>query len=161
MKRLGSTVGMFAVSTLVLALASGQAQQFTGSTPQPMITAPVSETNLVRLPGSVRPEANAVNDRGIVPDTLPMEHMLLQLRRPPAQEQALKRLIDQQHDPASPNYHRWLTPEQFGTQFGPAPSESTRAAWRSIFPVPLAKSARPSIRKSTTSWLGARATSRT
>src|SRR5260370_4293406 len=123
MKRLGSTVGMFAVSTLVLALApSGQAQQFTGSTPQPMITAPVSETNLVRLPGSVRPEANAVNDRGIVPDTLPMEHMLLQLRRPPAQEQALKRLIDQQHDPASPNYHRWRTPEQFGTQFRPAPS---------------------------------------
>src|SRR5712672_2065414 len=124
MKRLGSTVGMFAVSMLVLALdPSGQAQQFTGSTPQPMITAPVSETNLVRLPGSVRPEANAVNDRGLVPDTLPMEHMLLQLRRPPAQEQALKQLIDQQHDPASPNYHRWLTPDEFGTRFGPAASD--------------------------------------
>ncbi len=88
-----------------------------------MITAPVSDTILVRLPGHIRPEANAVNDRGIVPDTLPMEHMLLQLRRSPAQEQALTQFIDQLHDPASPNYHRWLTPDQFGAQFGPATSD--------------------------------------
>jgi hypothetical protein len=45
-----------------------------------MITAPVSESNLVRLPGNTRPGANAANDRGRVADNLAMEHMLLQLR---------------------------------------------------------------------------------
>ncbi len=119
--------GVFAVAALVLVSEPySQAQQFGGSTAPPMITAPVSDTNLVRLPGNVRPEANAVNDRGIVPDTLPMEHMILELRRSPAQEQALRQLIDQLHDPASPNYHKWLTPDQFGAQFGPAASDTQK-----------------------------------
>jgi len=52
-----------------------------------MITAPIVEANLVRLSGNTRPEANAANDRGRVADNLPMEHMMLQLRRPAAQEQ--------------------------------------------------------------------------
>ena len=88
-----------------------------------MITRPVVEANLVRLFGNTRPEANAANDLGRVADNLPMEHLLLQLRRPAAQEQALTQLIDQLHDPHSPNCHRWLTPNQFGTQFGPAASD--------------------------------------
>jgi len=62
---------------------------------QPIITQPVVEANLGRLFGNTRSEANAANDRGRVPDNLPMEHLLLQLRRPPVQEQALTQLIDQ------------------------------------------------------------------
>ena len=54
---------------------------------------------------------------------MPMPHMLLQLRRPPAQEQALQTLIEQLHDPSSPNYHQWLSAEQLGAQFGPAASD--------------------------------------
>jgi subtilase family serine protease len=88
-----------------------------------MITQPIVESILTRLFGNTRPEANSVNDRGRLPDGLPMEHMLLQLKRPQAQEQALTKLIDQLHDPRSANYHRWLTPNQFGTQFGPAASD--------------------------------------
>jgi Pro-kumamolisin, activation domain len=54
---------------------------------------------------------------------MPMPHMLLQLRCPAAQEQALTTLIDQRHDPNSPNYHQWLSAEQLGAQFGPAASD--------------------------------------
>ncbi len=90
---------------------------------RPMITQSIVEANLIRLFGNVRPEATAANDRGRVPDNFSMEHMLLQLKRPPAQEQALNRLIDQMHDPASPNFQRWLSPDQFGAQFGPAASD--------------------------------------
>jgi subtilase family serine protease len=92
----------------------------------PLITQPIVETSLVPLFGNVRPEANSSNDRGRVPDSLPMEHMFLQLQRPAAQEQALKQLIDALHDPRSPNFHRWLTPSQFGAQFGPAPADIER-----------------------------------
>jgi hypothetical protein len=89
----------------------------------PLITQAIVESNLVTLAGNVRPEANAANDRGPVLDDFAMGHMFLQLQRPAAQEQALRGLIDQMHDPASPNYHQWLTPNQFGAQFGLAPSD--------------------------------------
>ena len=29
----------------------------------------------------------------------------------------------QQHDPNSPNFHKWLTPQEFGQKFGPAESD--------------------------------------
>ena len=59
-----------------------------------------------------------------------MEHIFLQLQRPAAQEQALKQLIDQLHDPNSANFHRWLSPSQFGAQFGPASSDIQQVtAW--------------------------------
>ena len=59
-----------------------------------------------------------MNDRGAVADDFQMEHMLLQLQRPPEQEQALKQFIDQLHDPGSPNFHQWLTAQEFGERFG-------------------------------------------
>ena len=85
-----------------------------------LITQSVDEFNRVRLPGNTRPEANAQNDRGAVTDDLAMDHLLLQLRRPSAQEKALDEFLAQQQTQGSPNFHRWLTPEQFGAQFGPA-----------------------------------------
>jgi hypothetical protein len=42
----------------------------------------------------------------------------LVLKSSPKQEQALKMLLDQQQDKRSPNYHRWLTPDEFGVAFG-------------------------------------------
>ena len=49
-----------------------------------------------------------------------MNRMLLVLKRSPEQEHALRTLLDDQQDKASPRYHKWLTPDRIGTQFGPA-----------------------------------------
>ena len=49
--------------------------------------------------------------------------MQLQLRRPAAREEAVKALIEQLHDPKSPNFHHWLTAAEFGAQFSPAASD--------------------------------------
>jgi hypothetical protein len=99
--------------------------------PQPLITQPINEANLVVLPGNTRPEAkNPANDRGIVPDSLPLPHLMLQLRRPAARELALDALIGQLHDPHSPNFHRWLESSEVGAQFGPATSDiQTITGW--------------------------------
>jgi subtilase family serine protease len=35
----------------------------------------------------------------------------------------LERLIEEQQDLASPNYHRWLTPAEFTARFGPTPQD--------------------------------------
>jgi pseudomonalisin len=47
-----------------------------------------------------------------------MERILLQLSSSPEQEAALEQLLADQQDPKSPRYHAWLSPEQFGEQFG-------------------------------------------
>jgi subtilase family serine protease len=48
-----------------------------------------------------------------------MERILLVLQTSPEQEAALEQLIADQHDPSSPRYQQWLTPEKFGEMFGP------------------------------------------
>ncbi len=95
-----------------------------------LITEQVDESRVITLAGNWRPEASAENDLGPVADTTPMEHMLLQLRRTPEQEQALAELIEQLHNPDSPNFHQWLTAQEFGEQFGPAQEDlQTITAW--------------------------------
>ena len=46
--------------------------------------------------------------------------MLLVLNASPERDAALDQLLAEKHDPGSPNYHQWLTPEQFGERFGVA-----------------------------------------
>jgi hypothetical protein len=82
------------------------------------ITQTINESDLVILRGNTRPEANLLNDRGAVPDAFAVEHVSLLLQRSPEQEQELVALIDQLNDKTSPNFHQWLTPEEFGERFG-------------------------------------------
>src|SRR5262249_37639769 len=70
--------------------------------------------NQVTLAGNVRPEVRPENDRGRVADTLPMQHMLLLLRRSPEREAALQQFMQQQQTPGSANFHHWLTAAEFG-----------------------------------------------
>jgi subtilase family serine protease len=69
-------------------------------------------------------------DRGAAPASLPMQRMLLVLKRSDQQEADLRRLLDEQQDRSSPNYHKWLTPEDFGRRFGPADQDiQTVTSW--------------------------------
>ena len=81
------------------------------------------EGTLVTLAGNVRPEANRENDRGPVAESFLMEHMLLQLRRPPEQEQALRQFISELHAKGSANFHRWTNAKKFGETYGPPTRE--------------------------------------
>jgi hypothetical protein len=90
----------------------------------------IDETKRTVLGGNTYPLARAQFDRGVAAPDLPMNRMLLVLKRSPAQEAALQKLLDDQQDKASPTYHKWLTPEQFGQQFGPNDSDTqTVTAW--------------------------------
>src|SRR5580658_3661908 len=105
----------FAVVVCFLTLPFALLSQTAG---RPLIAEPVNNTRLHTLSGNTRPEANAQNDLGAVPDGLSMDHMQLQLQRSAAQEQALQQFIDQLHNPKSPNFHKWMTAEQFGQAYG-------------------------------------------
>lgn len=83
----------------------------------------VDERNLVTLKGNVHPFARPEFDQGAVSDAQSLNRMLLLLQRSSEQESALRQLLDEQQNKSSPNYHAWLTPEQFGKQFGPADAD--------------------------------------
>src|SRR5580658_4974209 len=117
---------------LMMDLTSALVAQTAGTAPpaRVLITQSVDSARLYTLAGNTRPEANAQNDRGKVPDTLAMQHMLLQLQRSPERELALENFIDRQHDSASPNFHKWLTADEFGQKYGPAPLDiETVSGW--------------------------------
>jgi hypothetical protein len=88
-----------------------------------LITQPIEESKLTMLRGNTYPLALAKYDRGAAPASLPMQRMLLVLKHSPELEASLVALLDQQQDKSSPKYHAWLTPEQFGQQFGPADAD--------------------------------------
>ncbi len=96
----------------------------------PRIAGAIDETSLIALKGNVHPLAQSQYDHGAVAGSLAMDHMLLQLKRSPEQEQALQTLLGELNDPSSANYHKWLTAAEFGEQFGPAQQDiDTVTAW--------------------------------
>jgi subtilase family serine protease len=97
---------------------------------QPRITAVIDEADLTTLRGNTHPLARPEFDRGAAPSPLPMQRMLLVLKRSPVQESALDALLEQQQNASSPNYHQWLTPKQFGQYYGPAEQDiQTLTTW--------------------------------
>jgi len=117
--------------TLLCPLALGQrAADSPATAPRPLITQPVDESQRTTLSGNTYPLARPEFDAGTAPASLPMERMLLVLKRSPEKEFALRTLLDDQQDKGSPNYHQWLTPEEVGTQFGPTDADmQTITAW--------------------------------
>jgi subtilase family serine protease len=90
---------------------------------QPRITAAIDEAKLVSIPNNIVKAFSAANDRGVVADDFPLEHLQLQLQRSAAQEQAVEAFIDALHDPKSPEFHKWLSAAEFGARFGVAASD--------------------------------------
>src|SRR6202451_376262 len=87
------------------------------------ITGPADGSSMVRLAHTTHPLATAANEIGRADASLPMARMLLHLTSSADQEAAIETLLSGQHDPASPSYHQWLTPDQFGQQFGIAQAD--------------------------------------
>ena len=111
--------GLTAIIFLTLSNLASAQQRYV----RPLVKEPVDDGRRVVLKGNVHPMARSQYDAGAAPSSLPMERMLLVLKRGPEQQSALSKLLDDQQDKSSPDYHKWLTPEQFGQQFGPADSD--------------------------------------
>jgi subtilase family serine protease len=89
----------------------------------PQITQVIDGSKTVRIPGSVYPATTTAMDLGTVSPDLPLERMVLVLKPSPERAAALIKFLDEQQNVASSNYHRWLTPQQFAQQYGPAPAD--------------------------------------
>jgi len=112
---------LLAVVAVGLAVSSRYAARVLGaSNYHILITEPIDEGQLVTLAGNTRPEAKATNDRGRLPDSFPVEHMLLQLKRAPELEREFEQHIDSLTDKSSPNFRQWITAAEQGEKYGVA-----------------------------------------
>ena len=84
------------------------------------IVAPIDESQRVVLPGNIAPLAQARFDRGPAPGSTPTGRLFLALACSPQQQQALTQFLADLQNPASPNYHHWLSPAQYGALYGPS-----------------------------------------
>ena len=121
---------VLATSFFSPSVAAQEQSQAVVATPRPLITQALDESRLTVLKGNTHPLARREFDLGTAPASLPMERILLVLKRSDEQEIALRKLLGDQQDKTSPNYHKWMTPEQFGSQFGPSDADlQTITSW--------------------------------
>ena len=88
-----------------------------------LVTQTVNNSVRTVLPNNVHPLARAEFDQGEAPAELVLHRLMLVLKRSDQQETTLRRLLENQQYKKSPSYHRWVTPVEFGAQFGPADSD--------------------------------------
>jgi Pro-kumamolisin, activation domain/Bacterial Ig-like domain (group 3)/Subtilase family len=116
---------LFCLTLIVLSTAT-----FRGETPAGRIKGEIADSPRVKLPGSRPPLTKALKDAGRLSPETKLEGMSLVYRRSQTQEAKLRQLLSVQQDPTSNQYHRWLTPEQFGSRFGMPDADITKAkAW--------------------------------
>src|SRR5258706_1808778 len=127
---LGCPKLVFALVSFCILVACSQSAD--AQSPQTAVSriGPIDESSLVILKGNRPPVATAGNDRGEVSPDLPMERMLLVLKRDVASDSALQDLIASQQDKSSSSFHAWLSPEQFADRCAPSkPDFQTLTAW--------------------------------
>lgn len=111
----------FLASATVLICGSALWAQSAGVVPR--VTSPVRETEVTALRGNVPLAVQARYDQGAAQASMPMTHIRLVLSRSAGQQVALDTYLAELQDSASPNYHKWLTPEEFGKLYGPADAD--------------------------------------
>jgi uncharacterized protein (TIGR03437 family) len=90
------------------------------------IDGPIRSRERVALSGHTHPQLKVENDEGPVAPSLQLNDMTLVLRPSAFQQIELDRLLREQQDPSSANYHRWLLPEEYADRFGASPQDIAR-----------------------------------
>jgi uncharacterized protein (TIGR03437 family) len=97
---------------------------------QSQIAGPIDGELTVALKGNIHPKAKPQSDQGPVDPATMLDLVTLALKPTPQQQAALQLLLNEQQDPSSASYHRWLTPEQYADSFGLSPGDIAKiTAW--------------------------------
>jgi uncharacterized protein (TIGR03437 family) len=82
------------------------------------------------LTGQIHPLARVENDRGRVSPALQLSYVTLTLAQSESQQADLDQLLAEQQTPGSPNYHHWLSPEEYAQRFGASEADVNKVvAW--------------------------------
>src|SRR5215831_2009485 len=84
------------------------------------IVSPVDNSVRITIQRSTHPLAWPAYEIGPLADDAALKRMILVMGASSDQEHQLKTLLDSQQTKGSPDYHHWLTPDEFGARFGPS-----------------------------------------
>jgi subtilase family serine protease len=91
--------------------------------PAGRIQSEINNSEVVPIGGAQIPPRPAELDAGPMPSNLKLQGVSIVFNRSAEQQAGLEKLLAAQQDPKSPQYHQWLTPEQFGARFGMAQTD--------------------------------------
>ena len=126
---------VWCTATFGLAMLGSQTLQLAAQTPapavrtefrtaaRPLVTQTIDRSRLVPTKGAVHPQALSAQDLGARDPSAAMDHIQLILQRPRERQAAFDAVVEALHQPGNPSYHRWLTPETIGTEFGPSAAD--------------------------------------
>ncbi|HEY1757054.1 MAG TPA: protease pro-enzyme activation domain-containing protein [Bryobacteraceae bacterium] len=82
------------------------------------IAGTIDSAQTITASGMLAPLAQSRYDQGPVEASFRLSYMRMMLPPAAAQQTALDQLLAAQQNPASPQFHKWLTPEQYADRFG-------------------------------------------
>jgi subtilase family serine protease len=115
------------VMSLLMVWAWGEAAMAQDA-PQARIASTIKNEERVVLKGTTPPLLAKSVDKGRMPGGQNLGRMILQLSPSEEQEQAAEKLVGELHDASSPQFHKWLTPAEYGQQFGVASEDASKVA---------------------------------
>ncbi|HEY6848829.1 MAG TPA: protease pro-enzyme activation domain-containing protein [Terracidiphilus sp.] len=120
--------GLSAVCTILVPSAGAQLQPGAGAPKQPTarISGEFNSNEQATLRNSLHPMAEKQFDAGRMPSDTKLGGITMIFTRSAEQETAVRTLMAEQQNPASPLYHQWLTPDQFAARFGMSDADLTK-----------------------------------
>ncbi len=82
------------------------------------ITQAIDDRETVVLQGNLHNQLKGALDQGRMDGGARLEGVSLIFKRTHEQDSAMEKLLKEQQDASSANYHQWLTPEQYADRFG-------------------------------------------
>jgi len=113
----------------------GSALLFSGfpsgqSTSSDRIVREIDDRSVSIVRGNLSPRTNPEYDQGKAEPSSTLNYITLIFKLSAEQQAGLNALLAQQQDPSSPNYHQWLTPEDYASRFGLSQTALEKiAAW--------------------------------
>jgi Pro-kumamolisin, activation domain/Bacterial Ig-like domain (group 3) len=120
-KRLKQFASALSLTVFLVAAHAAQAQTQVPS----RILSPIRNEERVTVAGSTSPLVERSVDNGRLAGGQNLGRMLLLLAPAPELDQQAQQLLAALHDASSPSFHKWLTPAQYGDEFGVAAEDAT------------------------------------
>jgi subtilase family serine protease len=127
MRNLRSSLCLIAASTLLTTICA--ATLCFAEAPD-RIAGTIDSSKMVTLSYQIQRRAQPQYDQGRVDGSFQLNCVKLFLVPSASQVKALKQLLEEQQDPKSPNFHKWLTPQQYADRFGLSQNDVLKiSAW--------------------------------
>jgi hypothetical protein len=114
-------LGLCNFSTIILCVLILSSLVF--AAPPDRVAGAIEPGQVIRLSAGIPVKAQPQYDQGPVDSSLKLGYVTLLTAPSASQQKAIGQLLAEQQDPRSPEYHKWITPEQYAERFGLSPND--------------------------------------